>query len=400
MRSSLLVLVAVATGCASTKAPPVAAAPTPAAAPATPVAPAPPTRDYSLFVVAESADQVAFVHFGADGLKLERSTKVGMMPTEINGPHGVATSPDGKYYYVSIAHGTPYGTLWKFDAQNDSLIARVTLGNFPATVQTTPDGSLAFVVNFNVHGEMVPSSVSVVATEEMLEIARTTTCTMPHGSRINPQGTRHYSACMMDDMLVEIDAQTFGVTRHFMLGAGKEMGMVGAPGAMPHTGEHAGMNHDSATMKMANVLCSPTWAQPSVTGDKIYVACNKSNDIVEVDVAGWRMVRRIPAGNGVYNLGVSPDGRLLIGTNKRDRSVSFFDIASGKELAKVPTKRRIVHGVVVSPDSRYAFITQEGVGSEPGTLEVFELATFTSVGTLDLGQQAAGVDFYKMGPAR
>lgn len=393
-----IALTAVVAGCASS--PPAAKAPAPAPAATPAAAPAPPNRDYTLFVVAESADQVAFVHFGPDGLKLERSTKVGMMPTEINGPHGVAASPDGKYYYVSIAHGTPYGTLWKFDAKNDSLIGRVTLGNFPATVQTTPDGSLAFVVNFNVHGEMVPSSVSIVATDEMLEIARTTTCTMPHGSRVNPQGTRHYSACMMDDMLVEIDAQTFGVTRHFMLGAGKEMGMDGPPGAMAHAGEHAGMNHDSATMKMPEVSCSPTWAQPSVKGDRIYVACNKSNEIVEVDVATWRVLRRIPAGNGVYNLGVSPDGKLLIGTNKRDRSVSFFDIASGKELAKVPTKRRIVHGVVVSPDNRYAFITQEGVGSEPGTLEVFDLSTFKSVGTLDLGQQAAGLDFYRMGPVR
>ena len=34
------------------------------------------------------------------------------------------------------------------------------------------------------------------------------------------------------------------------------------------------------------------------------------------------------------------------------------------------------------------------------TLDVFDLATFTSVETLDLGQQAAGLDFYRMGPAR
>ena len=41
----------------------------------------------------------------------------------------------------------------------------------------------------------------------MLEVKRITTCTMPHGSRLNPHGTKHYSACMMDDMLAEIDTQ-------------------------------------------------------------------------------------------------------------------------------------------------------------------------------------------------
>jgi DNA-binding beta-propeller fold protein YncE len=55
---------------------------------------------------------------------------------------------------------------------------------------------------------------------------------------------------------------------------------------------------------------------------------------------------------------------------------------------------------VVSPDNRYAFVTEEGRGSEPGTLEVFDLATFKSVATVDLGQQAAGIDFFRMEPPR
>src|SRR2546425_9998574 len=100
---------------------------------------------------------------------------------------------------------------------------------YPATVSVTPDGAFALVVNFNLQGDMVPSSVSVVATHDMTEIARPTTCTMPHGSRVSPDGARHYSACMMDDMLVEIDTRTFGVARHFMLAKGNEHGMRGSP---------------------------------------------------------------------------------------------------------------------------------------------------------------------------
>jgi DNA-binding beta-propeller fold protein YncE len=339
------------------------------------------------------------VRFGPRGARVERQQKVGMMPTEINGPHGIAVSPDGRFYYVSIAHGTPYGTFWKFSTANDSLAGRVTLGLFPATIQTTPDGSLAFVVNFNLHGEMVPSSVSVVSTDEMVEIARITTCTMPHGSRVNPQGTHQYSACMMDDVLVEIDARALEVSRHFMLAKGREVGMKGPPGAMAHAGHGAGVSHDSAAAA-PNVQCSPTWAQPSARGDRIYVACNKSNEIVEIDHATWAMTRRWAAGDGVYNLAVSPDGKFLIGTNKRGKSISVFDLATGREAARIPTFKGVVHGVVVSPDSRYAFVTEEGRGSEPGTLEIFDLRTLTSVGTVDLGQQAAGIDFFKVEPAR
>jgi DNA-binding beta-propeller fold protein YncE len=367
------------TGCASSAQRSTATPLNPPPVGPTPSTPAPPTQDYLVYVVAESADQVHLVRFGPAGGKLESSHRVGMMPTEINGPHGITVSPDKKHYYVSIAHGTPYGTLWKFTTAGDSLKGRVTLGLFPATISVTPDGALAFIVNFNLHGDMVPSSVSIVSTDEMLEIARTTTCTMPHGSRVNPAGTHQYSACMMDDMLIELNTNTFEVSRHFMLAAGKEHGMAGPPGAMGGHGGHAGGSHDSATMRMPEVQCSPTWAQPSHDGQRIYVACNKSNEIVDVDFRTWKVNRRIPAGNGVYNLAVTSDGKLLIATNKRGQSVSLYDVASGKEVAKLATRRRVVHGAIVSPDNRYAFITVEGQGSEPGTLEVIDLTALKLV---------------------
>jgi DNA-binding beta-propeller fold protein YncE len=386
------------------------AAPTPSPAPvATPPAQAapvastvtPPSQDYLLFTVAESADQAALVRFGPRGIRIEREQRVGMMPTEINGPHGIAVSPDGKWYYISIAHGTPYGTFWKYSTAKDSVAGRATLGLFPATVQLTPDGALAFVVNFNLHGEMVPSSVSVVSTDEMVEIARITTCTMPHGSRINAAGTHQYSACMMDDVLTEIDTRTLEVSRHFMLKRGAEMGMTGPPGAMSHAGHStAGMSHDSAMAMASNVQCSPTWAQPSARGDKVYVACNKSNEIVEIDFASWKMTRRWAAKDGVYNLAVSPDGKLLIATNKRAKSITIYETAGGTEVATLPTFKGVVHGVVVSPDNRYAFVTEEGRGSEAGILEVFDLMARRSVATLELGQQAAGLDFFRIEPVR
>ena len=69
---------------------------------------------------------------------------------------------------------------------------------------------------------------------------------------------------------------------------------------------------------------------------------------------------------------------------------------SGRELARIPTPRKIVHGIVVSPDNRYAFISVEGVGSEPGTVEVIDLTSLKTVATVDVGSQAAGIDFWKM----
>ena len=148
-----------------------------------------PAVDYLVFVASEGNDRISLVRFGPAGARVERVSKIGRNPTEPVGPHGIGLSPDKRYYYVSTAHGFPNGELWKYSAAGDSLKGTVTLGRFPATLQVSPDGLYAYVVNFNLYGEMVPSSVSVVYVDDMAEVARITTCIMPHGSRLNPQGT-------------------------------------------------------------------------------------------------------------------------------------------------------------------------------------------------------------------
>src|SRR3984957_18169687 len=346
-----------------------------------------PAKDYFVYVVCESADRIVLIRFGPGGAKVESQMRTGLMPMDINGPHGVAVSPDKQFLYVSVGHGRPNGSVWKYRAGTDTMIKYTSLGLFPATTDITPDGNFIYVANANFHGDMVPSSISVVATDQMIEVKRIPTCTMPHGSRLNHAGTKHYSVCMMDDMLVEIDTNKFAVDRYFMLAQGKEMGMTmtGAPAA-----------HSMADHKPS---CTPTWAQPSNDGSVIYVACNQSNEIVAVSTDTWTLVRRFPAGTGVYNLAMTKDGRL-IATNKRVQSVSIFDPVTGRELAKIPTKRKVVHGAVVSPDDRYAFISVEGIGAEPGTVEVIDLGTLKTVATVDVGSQAAGIDFWKTEPSK
>lgn len=351
-----------------------------------------PDRDYLLFVLSEAADEVTLVRFGPAGARVERRVTIGELPHQIDGPHGIAVAPDGEHYYVSTAHGTPYGSLWKFATADDKVLGRVELGHYPASVSISPDGAFAYIVNFNLHGDMVPSSVSIVSTAAMLEVARPTTCTMPHGSRLSATGDRHYSVCMMDELAIEIDAASLGVARHFVLTRGNERGMPGAP-----TGGHAGHAMGGAPTPSAPPVaaCSPTWAQPSSDGGGLFVACNRSNEIVELDLATWAVRRRLPAGEGVYNLAVTRDGRLLVATNKRGQSVSIFTLATGAET-RIPTTRGVVHGVVISPDDRYAFVTAEGQSGEPGTVDVIDLGARRKVASVDVAPQASGIDFWRM----
>lgn len=363
------------------------------AASAGPGAPAPPDADYWIYVGAESADRLHLLRFGADGITVERTTNIGRIPTEVEGPHGVATSPDGRFVYMTTGHGIPDGHFWKFDTDADTLLAEpILLGRFPATMDLTPDGLYAFVVNFNLHGAMEPSTMSVVYTPEAVEVAQIEMCTMPHGVRMHPSGIHAYSVCMMDDQLVEVDTRTFQVSRRFSVDAGREGGIAAGVAAADHAA------HGGGPGRHPEASCSPTWAAPSTDGSRIFVACNRSDEILEVDLEGWTLLRRFPTGRGPYNLDVTSDGRLLVATLKQGAAVEFFDLETGESVARTATSTTVVHGVAISPDDRYAFVSVEGVGAEPGKVDVFDLASFHLAASAEVGQQASGIAVLRMAP--
>jgi DNA-binding beta-propeller fold protein YncE len=377
-------------------------------------APEPPKAKYWAYVGAESADMIYRIRFDASGALVEKAIAIGELAAEMEGPHGLAISKDGKYLHMTTGHGFPDGKYWKYVLGPDTLAGPgVLLGNFPASIDISPDGLYAISANFNLHGDMVPSSQSVIYTPTATEVKRIITCTMPHGSRIDPTGKFQYSGCMMDDQLVEIDTRTFKVSRRFSLAKGKEGPLAAdnrgemaahlgkpagnpdkpAPEVDPADVGYRGMKH-----AMTPNSCSPTWAQPSTTGAKIYVACNKADEIIEIDRDTWKVTRRITTGRGVYNLAVTPDGKLIVATLKQGNAVEIFDLASGGSIAKIPTSNKVAHGVAISSDSKYAFISSEGIGAEPGKVDVIDLVAKAKVGTADVGQQASGIAFWKMEP--
>ena len=325
-------------------------------------APDPPARNYYVYVCAESDDQVALVRYGPGGAEVVRTIPVGSFPNEIEGPHGITVGPDGRHWYVSLAHGLPFGSVHKYETGTDAWVGDVTLGLFPATLDVSPATGLLFAVNFNLHGGMEPGSISAVEVETMTEVARIDTGVMPHGSRLGRGGTRHYSVSMMDGELVELDALGFEIARRLPLGAGVR----------------------------------PTWVTTPTADGIAYVTGNNVARVFEVDLRAWRILRTFETGAGPYNLAVTPDGATLVATYKGGDAVGFRDLPSGVERARVPTTRTLPHGVAVTPDGRYAFVTLEGRGADPGTVEVYHVPTAERVATVDVGKQAGGIAFWKM----
>lgn len=340
-----------------------------------------PAANYWVYVAAESADLLHRIRFGPDGAVLEHTAVVGELFAETEGPHGIRVSPDGKALFLTTGHGIPDGKLWKIEAGPDTVVGTpIYLGRFPSTLDVTPDGLYAFVANFNLHGELEPSTVSVVYTPDLVEVTQTVTCTQPHGMRIHPNGLHAYSGCVVDDLVVELDTRTFQVTRR--------LDVAVALGA--------------ASMSNSQTLpaCAPTWTAPVSAGDRIYVACNRGDRILELAYEDLSVRRTITTGRGPYNLAVTPDGKTLIATLKQGNAVQFFDLLTGESLGIVSSSGTVTHGVVVSPDNRYAFVSVENVGAQPGKVDIYEIASRKPVASVDVGQQAGGIAFWKMVPVR
>jgi len=322
-------------------------------------------QTYSAYVASESDDEVALVQFDGEALTVAETVSVGSLPVETEGAHGMTVAPDGEHWFVSIAHGKPYGRVVKYATDTNKKVGAAEVGMFPATMEISEVTGLLYVVNFNLHGEMEPSTVSVVDPATMTEVDQIETGVMPHGSRFAPDERMHYSVGMMDGTLYEIDAVTREVTR---------------------------------TLAVVEGNPKPTWVQPHPTKPLAYVANNGADEVVEVNLEDWSITRRFDTGTGTkpYNLDVSPDGATLVVSYKGSGETGIWNLETGERAARLDNSRSVSHGVVITPDSRYAFVTAEGVGGEPGAVDVFDLAQNARVASVDVGKQAGGIAFWKM----
>jgi YVTN family beta-propeller protein len=337
---------------------------------------------YRVGVVSESGDIATWLKPVGAGLAVDRVVPVGVMPTDIDGPHNIVMSPDGRSYYITVAHGTPFGSLWKMAVAGDSLIGRAQVELFPTTISLTPDGQFAFVANSDFHGDHPRVNVvSVVHTPTMNKITDIPACDMPHGVKVNRAGTRIFVSCMHSDEILQLDVATFRVARRVKTGEGHAVTATGPAHHGPAAPLVGGMPRE----------CSPTFVSVSPDDKRLYVACNYGNNLQVLDAATLTLIKEVPVGRGAYNVEPSPDGKLVLVTNKKEQSVSLVDAVSLSEVARIPTSKKVVHGVAYAPDGRLAYVSSESVGADPGAVDVIDLARRKVVGTIAVPGQPTGI---------
>ena len=133
-------------------------------------------------------------------------------------------------------------------------------------------------------------------------------------------------------------------------------------------------------LKLA-VIGMAAWAGAAfAAAPAIYVAEEGSDTVSVVDAASFKRVATIPVGRGPHNVQVSPDGRFAWVTNEGEsRQAGGHEAASGAEhgksaergevwaidtgtrtiAARIPVGLHLAH-VVLTPDGRFAYVTNGG----------------------------------------
>ena len=342
-------------------------------------------EDHVLFVGLESEDAVAIVDPAAGSVL--RKIPVGISAEDIEGVHALAVSPDGRFYYLSIAHGTPFGTIWKMTTAKDSLVARAEVGLFPATIALTPNGTWLFVVNYNLHGDTprVPNpqapgdtlqmdTVSIVHTPTMTQVKQLPVCAKPHGLTASHDGTAVYVSCTRDNVIKKISVSSLSV--------------VDSATAL--------VDEDRAQEK----VCYPAGLALSRDDSELYIACHRHAEVRVMSTTDLgEITHRVPVGEGPYLLRIDPAGERVWVPNRGSQSYSVIDVATKRVVATNPSSASHPHTFAFAPDGA-VYLSMESQAVVPGAIDVIHPRTLRTLRSIPVGLQATGVGVVPMPVSR
>ncbi|MFN2382803.1 MAG: YncE family protein, partial [Gemmatimonadota bacterium] len=285
-------------------------------------------------------------------------------PEDIEGVHALALAPGGAHYYISIAHGFPYGAIWKMATGKDSLAGRATVGLFPATLALTPDGIWLFVANYNLHGDPQLDTVSVIYTPSMTEVQQIPVCTKPHGLVASHDGKWVYAACTRDNVLKKISVASLAVVDS--------------------------TNVLTRQDRAENKVCYPAGLAIARDDSKLYIACHRHGEVRVMPTARFGTITAaIPVGDGPYLLQVDPAGRRLYVPNRNDQTYSVVDLASETVVATNPSSASHPHTFAFGPDGT-VYLSMESHAVVPGAIDVIDPGTLAIRRSIPVGLQATG----------
>jgi len=314
-----------------------------------------------------SAGTVVVVNKGAaSATLLDRATGrvVATLPTG-QGPHEVATSPDGAIAVVTNygVRGAPGRSLTVLDLKERRVEKTIHLGKYrrPHGVAFLPDGRVAVTAEGNQALIVVDLKKGEVAQEVP------TAQMVSHMVALGPKGERAYVANIYSGSLTAIDLKEGRRLESLATGKGAEGVCVSPDGSTVWVSNRADGTVSVVDAEKLEVVASlpcpgfPIRAVFTPDGARVLVSCARSGDLAVFDAKTRKQERRIP-----------------LADPEAEQKDNMF-----RQRGPLPI------GVLVAPDGRHAFVACGGYDR----LAVIDLETWKVVARWKTGREPDGLAF-------
>ena len=251
-----------------------------------------------------------------------------------------------------------------FYSEDGASLAQVPIGPFPHEGVLSPDRRLLYVsvngVLWMTEDKLGNNTIAVVDTVAMkklfdIDLGR---FHRPHGIAL--VGNNVVATTERPFGLIMADPAARRVVRDFDV-KGKSPHMV-----MPDLKNSRVFVSDTdsnavAVIQLASgdVKLIPTGARPqgavfSADGERLYVANTDSNQISIINTKKLEVTGNIATGKGPARIALTPDGKTLVYNLQFEPAVGFADIASGRQIARIPLTGRPL-SLTMTRDGRRAF---------------------------------------------
>jgi YVTN family beta-propeller protein len=302
-----------------------------------------------------------------------RLLEVGDSPA-LDVPHNLFIDPQKHFLYTSLIGS---GEIWKFDIITDTFVGKAQAGNASANVVVNPDGSKAYVTNWDITNPN-GRAVQVIDTATLTKLQQINVGLAPHGINFSHDGKLIYVTNYFSDSISILNAADNTEVARVLL----------APDVNPVR---------SSKYQPLQVALTPD--------DRFaYVTCFASHEVRVIDTATKNVVAAIPVGKAPFLLEVTPDGQFVYVANQQSDNMSVIRVANNQVIATIESPAFAnPHGIAFTPDGRYAYVTNENLtgdynphhptehGGNNGNVLVIDTRTFQVIKVIEVEVDPTGV---------
>jgi YVTN family beta-propeller protein len=286
-------------------------------------------------------------------------------------------------------------TLAIVDPGSGKIAARVSVGEGPHEVAVSADGKLAFVGNYG--QQTSGNTISVIDLVGQTELRRVDLGPLqrPHGMFV--AGGKLYFTVEVNRLIARYDPVANHIDWLFGTGQATTHMVIANPDATRLFTSNIGSDSVSAIEQVAGpagwtetvipVGQGPEGIDWSPDGKEVWSATGSDGGISIIDVETKKVVQTVSVGSKRTNrLKFTPDGRLVLLSDRDGGELIVLDRATKKERARIPMGR-YPEGVLVEPGGSRAFVAQEGSND----IAIIDLKTLTVAGHISPGNGPDGM---------